>query len=192
MPPRKTNSSSGGERASASATPAAPPHGAVDASPQPPAQHGPSDRDSAASLAFADNLTPSPQEPLETEDSDVSAGDNEALPQDSLLAMLDSSQPLGSPFALWFQNFFDSSPSLRARILSGHAANPKLMLAWIALLFYAWDASDVPRASAEFGVTLLTLLAHSVSVSFLQPFLLFVPRSFSAQAHLTAMPPRLI
>ena len=63
------------------------------------------------------------------------------------------------------------------------------MLAWIALLFYAWDASDVPRASAEFGVTLLTLLAHSVSVSFLQPFLLFVPHSFSAQAHFTVMSP---
>ena len=83
--------------------PAAPGDGAVDASPQPPAQHGPSDRDSAASLAFADNLTPSPQEPLETEDSDVSAGDNEAFPQDSLLAMLDPSQPLGCPLLSGFK-----------------------------------------------------------------------------------------
>ena len=75
MPPRKTNSSSGGVRASVSEPPAAPGDGAVDASPQPPAQHGPSDRDSAASVAFADNFTPSPQEPLEnTEDSDDSAG----------------------------------------------------------------------------------------------------------------------
>jgi hypothetical protein len=193
MPPRKTNSSSGGERASASATPAAPPHGAVDASPQPPAQRGPTDRDSAASVSFAGMFAPSPQELLENaEDSDDNTGENEEPLQVSLLAMLDPSQTPGSPFALWFQNFFDSSPSLRARILSGHAANPQLMLAWIALLFYAWDASDVPRASAEFGVTLLALLAHSVSVPFLQPFLLFVPRSFSAQAHLTAMPPSLI
>ena len=183
MPPRKTNSSSGGASA------AAPGHRAVDASPQPPAQHGPSDRDSAASVSFADMFAPSPQEPLvNAEDSDDSAGENEEPLQDSLLAMLDPSQTPGSPFALWFQNFFDSSSSLRARILSGHTANPQLMLDWIALLFYAWDASDVPRASAEFGITLLSLLAHSVSVTFLQPFLLFVPRSFLAQAHLTAMP----
>jgi hypothetical protein len=190
MPPRKTNSSSGGARASSSATPAAPALGAVEASPQPPAQHGPSDRDSAASVSLADMFAPSQQEPLEnTEDSDDSAGENEEPLQDSLLAMLDPSQEPGSPFALWFQKFFDSSSSLRARILSGHAANPQLMPAWIALLFYAWDASDVPRASAEFGITLLSLLGHTVSVTFLQPFLLFVPRSFSAQANLTAMPP---
>ena len=78
MPPRKTNSSSGGERASALATLAATENGAVDVPPQPPAQHGPSDRDSAASVSFADIFTPSPQEPLEyIEVSDASARANE-------------------------------------------------------------------------------------------------------------------
>ena len=78
MPPHKTNTSSGGKRASTSAPLAAPGDGAVDASPQPPAQHGPSDRDSAASVSFADIFTPSPQEPLEyIEVSDASARANE-------------------------------------------------------------------------------------------------------------------
>ena len=99
IPPRKTNTSSGGERASASATPAAPGDGAVDASPQPPAQYGPSDGDSAVAVSFADIFTPSQQEPLEyIEVSDASARENEEPLQDNFTAMLDPShsQPLGS------------------------------------------------------------------------------------------------
>ena len=99
IPPRKTNTSSGGERASASATPAAPGDSAVDASPQPPAQYGPSDRDSAVTVSFADIFTPSQQEPLEyIEVSDASARENEEPLQDNFTAMLDPShsQPLGS------------------------------------------------------------------------------------------------
>ena len=99
MPPRQTNSSSGGERASALATLVATENGAVDVPPQPPAQHGPSDRDSAASVSFADIFTPSPQEPLEyIEVSDASARANEEPQQDNVTAMLDPphSQPLCS------------------------------------------------------------------------------------------------
>ena len=121
--------------------------------------------------------------------NDSGAGRPGSLGAESLLLLLDPSQPRDSDFALWFDQLFDLSPDLRGRLVEMHRLNSSLMRNWIALLTYAWSMSESVRVSSQFGLKLLEVLSSSLSADFVKPFLMFLPTGFELSSHLTPMPP---
>ena len=133
--------------------------GAADAAPLLPNPRAEAQNSEAPALSFGSTVQPLLDPPSGAGDfvaNDSGAGRPGSLGAESLLLLLDPSQPHDSDFAFWFDQHFVSSPDLCGRLVEMHRLNSSLMRDWIALLTYAWSMSEsmrvVPTANtAGFG-----------------------------------------
>ena len=133
VPPPGVSQASGADAGAADAAPSFP---------DPPAEAQDSEA-SALSFDSADRpLLDPPSGAGEFVAGDSGASRPGSLGAESLLPLLDPSQPSASDFALWFAQRFGSPPDLHGRLVEMHRLNSFLMRDWIALLTYAWSMSE--------------------------------------------------